>query len=141
MGINRNCSNYSIVGNGNCISFETLSLQKYFLYGRVRHLDFLISLDFGLAINEQQFKSILNLSKNIYTRSFMEFINWNVPSVFIILALLGIIFLFLALKVEKSFKEHFTSGTEKPFFTLIGSIVCMFFCSITNLFMVLLPLF
>jgi hypothetical protein len=104
-------------------------------------LIFLILLDFGLAINYQQFKNVIRLSENVYTKFFMEFINWNVVSVFIILAVLGFIFLLLALKVEKSFKDHFTSGTQKPFLSLIGSIVCIFFCSITNLFVILLPLF
>lgn len=122
-------------------------LLKHYIFKNVFYtagsdiLVFLISLDFGLAINYQQFRNVLNLSKNAFTKCFMETINWNVVLVFVILALLGFIFLLLSLKVEKSFKDHFTSGTEKPFLSLISSIVCIFFCLTTNLFVVLLPLF
>jgi len=95
-------------------------------------LGFLIALDFGSALSFQKFE--FALAKKTITIQFGSLMKGNCLPLFVILALLGFVFLIITLKTEKALKDHYLLNTSKPFFLWICSSILVLFSIAVNLF-------
>jgi hypothetical protein len=95
-------------------------------------LGFLIALDACSILNFKHFETALSIRQ--VKIQFGHYLKGNCLFYFLVLTILGLIFLVLTLKTEKAIKDHYLLKTSKPFLRWIFSFITVFFTIGANLF-------
>lgn len=95
-------------------------------------LGFLIALDVCSSFNFKHFETALTIKQ--IRIEFGHYLKGNCLLYFLVLTILGLIFLVLTLKTEKAIKEHYFMKSPKPFWRWILSFIVVFFSIGANLF-------
>jgi len=95
-------------------------------------LGFLIAVDVCSIYNFRHFETALGIKQ--ITIEFGHYLKGNCLLYFLVLTILGLIFLVLTLKTEKAIKGHYFLKSPKPFLRWIFSFIAVFFSIGANLF-------
>jgi hypothetical protein len=95
-------------------------------------LGFLVTLDICSILNFKHFETTLSIKQ--VKIEFGRYLIGNCLFYFLVIAILGLIFLVLTLKTEKAIKDHYLLKTSKPFWRWIFSFITVLFTIGANLF-------